>query len=249
VTGEHVAKNRAYWDADAADYQRRHGEDLRVRAEAWGIFRIPESEVGALPEVSGLRVLELGCGAAQWSVALAGRDARPVGLDVSEAQLAHARRAAASAGVSLRLVLADAERLPFGDSSFDLVLGDHGAMDFADPQRWVREVARTLRPEGRLVFSMHSPLHFLCWNPRTQLVEPRLHTGVEAMRTEPGEATVQFQLPYGEWIRLFRSAGFEIEDLIELRPPADATTTYEDYVPLGWARRWPAEQVWRCRRV
>ncbi len=39
--------------------------------EAWGVWRIPETELGVLGDVSGLDVLELGCGAAQWSIALA----------------------------------------------------------------------------------------------------------------------------------------------------------------------------------
>ena len=57
-----------------------------------------------------------------------------------------------------------------------------------------------------------------------------------------------FQLPFGEWIRLFRESGFAIEALHELRAPEDASTTYEGFVPLEWARRWPAENIWQLRR-
>lgn len=56
-----------------------------------------------------------------------------------------------------------------------------------------------------------------------------------------------YSLPYGEWIRLFRSNGFVVEDLIEIRPPEDAETTYT-FVTIGWARRWPAEQIWVVRK-
>jgi hypothetical protein len=59
---------------------------------------------------------------------------------------------------------------------------------------------------------------------------------------------VDFQLPYGEWIRLFRRSGFEVLDLIELRPPPSARTTYPWYAPLAWARRFPAENIWVVRR-
>ena len=45
-----------------------------------------------------------------------------------------------------------------------------------------------------------------------------------------------------------RHNGFVVEDLIELRPPGDATTTYPEYVPHGWARRWPAENIWKVRK-
>ena len=61
--------------------------------------------------------------------------------------------------------------------------------------------------------------------------------------------TIDFNLPYGEWIRLFRRNGFTIEDLIEPRPAADAVSTYRDEQQREWSRRWPAESIWRLRRV
>ena len=54
---------------------------------------------------------------------------------------------------------------------------------------------------------------------------------------------VSYALPYGEWIRLFRRHGLVVDDLIELQPPADATTTYT-FLGREWARRWPGEQIW-----
>ena len=59
--------------------------------------------------------------------------------------------------------------------------------------------------------------------------------------------TVTFQLPYGEWIRLFSANELVVEDLIEDQPPVTATSTY-DVAPLKWARRWPAETLWKVRR-
>ena len=73
---------------------------------AWGTSRIPEAELHILGKVDGLDILEFGCGAAQWSIALAKRGARPVGLDLSERQLEHARRLMAEADVSFPLVQA-----------------------------------------------------------------------------------------------------------------------------------------------
>ena len=70
---------------------------------------------------------------------------------------------------------------------------------------------------------------------------------MHAVVDQPWEA-IEFQLPYGEWVRLLRTNGFEIEALIELRPPADATTTYGGWVSLDWARRWPGENIWKARK-
>jgi len=55
-------------------------------------------------------------------------------------------------------------------------------------------------------------------------------------------------LPASTWIQLLRQHGFEIEALFELCAPSGATTTYEDFAPVKWARRWPAEWIWKVRR-
>ena len=67
-------------------------------------------------------------------------------------------------------------------------------------------------------------------------------------RIDDGE-DVFYQLPYGEWIRLFRANGFVVDDLIELRPLPGFASTFLDADQLAWARRWPAEIAWRLRRV
>ncbi len=58
---------------------------------------------------------------------------------------------------------------------------------------------------------------------------------------------VDFHLGYGDWIRLLRANGFDVEDLLEVRPPAGATTRYP-FVTGDWARQWPCEEVWKARK-
>ena len=70
--------------------------------------------------------------------------------------------------------------------------------------------------------------------------------GMHGLLDEGGES---FRLPYGEWIRLFRTNGFVIEDRIEPRPAPGATSTYRTDAALEWARRWPAQCIWRLRRA
>ncbi len=213
------------------------------------MWSIPEDELHVLGDVHGKDVLEYGCGAAQWSIALAQRGARCVGLDNSARQLEHARRAMAQANVDFPLVHASAEAVPLPDASFDVVFCDHGAMTFADPDRTVPEAARLLRAGGLLAFNAESPLHFICWDQAANAFTDRLvHDYFETLRMEDAGA-VSFSRPYGEWIRLFRRHGFAVEDLIELRPPHGASTTYTGFTTYAWARAWPAEQIWRVRRI
>jgi SAM-dependent methyltransferase len=241
-------KNRRHWDEESDAYQRRHGRTLRRTPLAWGVWRIPEEELRVLGDLRGKTVLELGCGAAQWSIALARLGARPVGIDLSERQLGHARKAMRRAEVAVPLVQATAEQLPFASARFDAVFCDHGATTFTDPRRTVPEVSRVLRPGGLFVFSQDTPIHFVSWDEKKQLYGRSLRGDYFEMRSAPSEVSVVFNLPYGEWVRLFREEDFVIEDLIELRPPAGARTTYEDYGDVEWARRWPAEHIWKLRK-
>src|SRR5919109_360024 len=161
---EHIRRNRAAWNADADACQARNAATLATGGGmAWGVWQIPESQLGVLGEVAGRTVLELGCGGAQWSVTLARAGARVIGLDLSERQLAHARRLVQATGVPVALVQASGEAVPLADASVDIVVSDYGAMTVADPYRTVLEVARLLRPGGLLAFNTSSPLLQLCW--------------------------------------------------------------------------------------
>ena len=69
----------------------------------WGIFDVPETQLGVLGDVAGLDVVELGCGTAYLSAWLARRGARPTGVDLTAAQLDTARRWSREHGYPLHL--------------------------------------------------------------------------------------------------------------------------------------------------
>src|SRR5579872_355354 len=245
----HARKNRAMWEASSDNYDQLHAEELSgEKAMAWGLWRIPEAQLHVLGEVANKDILEFGCGAARWSIALAQMGARPVGLDLSSRQLQHARRLMSEAGVDFPLIEASAEAVPLPDAGFDIVFCDWGAMTFCDPQRTVPEAARLLRPGGRFAFSTGTPIQFLCQDVKTDELHNYLLNDYFAMRYLEWDDEVDFQLPYGEWIRLFRAAGFIVEDLIETQPSENAASTYRDATETAWARRWPTENIWILRK-
>jgi SAM-dependent methyltransferase len=202
-----------------------------------------------LPEVSGLDTVELGCGTGYVSAWLVRRGARPVGIDNSSKQLATAAAFQREFALTFPLIHGNAERTPFPDGCFDLAISEYGAAIWCDPHVWIPEAARILRSGGRLVFLGHSPLVMLCTpeDPdalvRSELLRPQFGMGRFAWPDG-----VEFALPHGEMIRILRRAGFEIEDLIELRAPADAQAPYS-WIDAAWASRWPSEEIWKARKI
>ncbi len=213
---------------------------------------MPEAHVGMLPaDVAGLVVIELGCGTAYVSAWLARRGARPVGIDNSQAQLETATRFQRGFGLEFPLLHGNAEEVPFPDQSFDLAISEYGASIWCDPYRWIPEAARLLRPEGRLIFLVNAALLMLCVPDEEELPATdrllRPYFGMHRFEW-PDDESVEFHLPHGEMIGLLRRSGFEVEELIEIRPPDGATTRYP-YVTLEWAQRWPCEEVWKARKT
>jgi SAM-dependent methyltransferase len=247
-----VAKNIAEWTKSNADYTDPSAAEAWARDEVtWGVFGVPESSLGVLGDVAGLDIVELGCGTAYISARLAKQGARPVGVDPTPAQLATARRMQAETGIVFPLVEAAAESVPLPDASFDIAVSEYGASLWALPERWLAEAARLLRPEGRLVFLTNSTLAMVC-APDVGVIEERLlrpqFDGLYQI-SWPDQVGVEYHPTHGEWIRLLRDNGFDVEALHELQAPEDGEThAYYDFVTFDWARKWPCEDLWVARK-
>lgn len=244
---EDARRNREDWTAANAEYTDANASaKWAEEAITWGVWSVPEGELGTLGPVAGLDVVELGCGTAYVSAWLARRGARPVGVDVTPAQLATARRCQAESGLDFPLVEASAEDVPLPDASFDLAVSEYGASIWCDPHRWLPEAHRLLRPGGRLWFLRNSTLSILCApdeGPPTEALQ-RSQRGLGRLEW-PGELGVEWQLPHGELFRLLRRTGFDVVDLVELYPSDDAVDhPYYDAFSVEWSRKWPSEEIW-----
>ena len=211
---------------------------------------MPESDVGMIPDdLAGKDVIELGCGTAYVSAWLARRGAQAGG----DRQLRGAARDGASApeGARARVPAHPRQRRggPLPDASFDLAISEYGASIWCDPYAWIPEARRLLRPGGRLVFLVNSPIHML-FMPHEGLDpvgETLLRPYFGMHRFEWGDDdSVEFHLTHGKMIDLLRSEGFDVEGLVELRPAEDAGT------PKAWRRSrgpasGPTEEVWKAR--
>src|SRR5437588_2528075 len=250
---DYAIRNRKLWTRANKRYTAEHARESWEQDEIrWGTWDVPERELGVLPDVRGLDVIELGCGTAYFAAWLKRAGARRVvGVDVTPAQLASAEELNREFKLGLELIEANAEAVPLPDASFDLAISEYGASLWCDPYLWIPEAARLLRVGGQLVFLTNAVLLMLCMEedeemPATdRLLRPQF--GMHRMEW-PGDDSVEFHLGHGEMLRLLRTCGYEVEDLIELRPPEGSTTRYP-FVNIQWASRWPSEEVWKARKV
>jgi SAM-dependent methyltransferase len=249
-SSEDLARNVEIWTKANAEYTAaRARQDWAQEEITWGLWSVPESELGVLGDVAGLDVCELGCGTGYISAWLARRGARPVGVDPTASQLDTARSLQPEFGLEFPLLESAAESVPLDDGSFDLVVSEYGASIWADPDRWVSEASRLLRPSGRLVFLCNSPLVILCSPDDGPAGERLLRPQFGMKRFEWPEGGVEFHLAHGEWIRLLRAHGFDVEALDEIQAPPDAQDhPVYDFVTADWGRRWPAEEIWSARK-
>ncbi len=205
----------------------------------WGLFGIPDRW---LPPLRGHVVVELGCGTAFFSAALARAGARPVAIDLNEDQLATAARWA-----DFPLIQADAGHVPLRDNCADLVVSEHGASVWCDPEMWLAEAARILKPGGWLYFLVNSPLSTLCVpdeGPATAALQ-RPHGELGRMQFDG----IEYHPSHGAWIAALTGHGFEVLGLDELLAPAHAADhEFYEIADADWARRWPAEDLWVARR-
>jgi len=254
---ESVRANRAWWDADAADYHQAHGEFLGSDSTdgefVWCPEGLHEGDVGLLGDVAGRDVLEIGCGSAPCSRWLAGHGARAVGLDLSAGMLARGAAPMARGGPQVPLVQASADALPFLEASFDIACSAFGAVPFvADSARVMAEVARVLRPGGRWVFSVNHPMRWIFPDdpgPRGLTASiPYFDRSPYVEVDGDGRPTyAEHHRTVGDRIREIVGAGLVLVDLVEPAWPEGMEREWGQWSPLR-GELFPGTAIFSCRK-
>jgi SAM-dependent methyltransferase len=150
--------NAAAWDRHSARYQERHR--LPTHVAHYGPDIPTEAELRLLGNLKGKRVLELGCGGAQCSIAFAKQGATAIGIDFSSEQLAFARRLVEQEAVRVELRQGDLADLAFlRAETIDLVFSTYAFGFVGDLRRVFRQAHRVLRIGAPLVFSLPHPAY------------------------------------------------------------------------------------------
>ncbi|MHB8506467.1 MAG: class I SAM-dependent methyltransferase [Acidimicrobiales bacterium] len=202
--------NAAAWDSYASAYQ----EAARWPATVvhYGPDIPTEDDLRLLGDLRGKRVLELGCGGGQCSVAFARAGATAIGVDFSAEQLAHARRLAAEHEVRVELRHGDLADLAFlRADSIDLAFSGYAFAYVEDLGRVFRQVHRVLKVGAPLVFSLPHP----AWDLTASYFErgPR--------EVEHGGVTfAECRHPFSELFTGLVRASYRVDLVVEPEPPA-----------------------------
>jgi demethylmenaquinone methyltransferase/2-methoxy-6-polyprenyl-1,4-benzoquinol methylase len=146
---EFATQVRGMFDRIAGVYDSMNSAMTAGLHHEWRERAVDRAEVGP-----GSDALDVCCGTGDLALALRrriGPDGRVVGSDFSEPMLELARRKSGEQGLAVEFGWADALDLPYGDASFDAITIGFGARNLADLDRGLGEMARVLRPGGRLV--------------------------------------------------------------------------------------------------
>lgn len=226
----------AYWEGNAEAWTllARGGYDIyRDHLNTPAFFEL-------LPDVSGLKGLDIGCGEGHNTRLLAGRGAHLWAIDISPTFIQKAREMEASAPAGIHYEVASAVDLPFADNTFDFATGFMSFMDVPELEKVVSEAYRVLKGGGFLQISITHP----CFDTphrknlrgsdgKTYAVEVGdyfrktegevdewiFKSAPEPLRRSlPRFKTPRFTRTLSEWLNLLVKSGFVLERLNEPRP-------------------------------
>ena len=152
------------------------------------------------------------------------------------------------AGVDFPLIEASSDQVPCRSTSFDIVFSDYGATAFTDPFHTIPEASRLLRDGGLLVFAHPSPFMNLVHDRRSDRIGRQLRFDYFGMHEMRSRETYEYQLTYGEWVRLFSANRLSVEILLEPQAPQRGQSTYLTRSMQAWGRHWPLEVIWKLRK-
>jgi SAM-dependent methyltransferase len=250
---ESARANRFWWDAAAPAYLGEHGGDLGDVDFLWCPEGLREGDAHLLGDVTGRRVLEIGCGSAPCSRWLRRAGAHPVALDLSAGMLTRAAALNRLTGLDVPLLQADAGALPLAGASVDLACSAFGGLPFvADVEGVLAEVCRVLRPGGRFVASVNHPMRWPL--PDSPDPDDLRVIGSYFDRTpyvetdDTGRAVyVEHHRTLGDWVRAVVGAGLVLTDLVEPEWTPGRTQVWGQWSPARGALV-PGTLVLVCHR-
>ncbi len=201
-----------WWDDEAKSYQELCKIPIDIH---YGPGSPNEKELRLLGDVCGKRILEIGCGGAQCSIAFAKEGAKVTAIDISEKQLSFAKALAEENGVNIDFLQGDATNLKSIEPySQDIVFSAFTFQFIDDLPKSFSEIKRVLKENGLFVFSLCHPFYRLV-NPKTlELYDSYFNTG-KSVDEVTGSSFISFNHTVSGLHNALTESGFFVEKILE----------------------------------
>lgn len=232
-----------YWNAASKWYQE--SSKIKTKSAHYGPYAPNENKLRLLGNIRGKKILEIGCGGGQCSIAFAKQGAKCTGLDLSKEQLKHAEKLAKKNKVFVKFIKHDIQTLKgFKSNIYDIAFSAFALQYVPDLTKCFKEVSRVLKKGGLFVFSFGHPF-YLSISPKTFKVEKSYNkTGkieeMEIWSDGSKHKFVEYKRKIGEIFDSLLKAGFSIERIIE---PFDKKTEGAWKTEEAWKEVYPKKLV------
>ena len=208
---------KEWWNGWSEKFQTEYGGDGSEIGIAFGPGVPIGEDFGLLDDLDGTRVIELGCGGAQFGLGIATHGAEVTGVDISEEQLEYARKLADEHGEEIDLVETTVTDMPMIEGeAYELAVSAFAFQWVEDLKACFEEAHRVLVPGGRLVFSVDHPFYRIL-DPETGDIATSYFDGEP--RREYSEKIdaelVIYRRRVSDIVNALIDAGFTIEELCE----------------------------------
>jgi len=243
-----VPDNKASWDLISAMYQTKHR--LKTDAAHYGPRMPTENDLRLLGDVKGKRILEIGCGGGQCSIAFARQGAIVIGIDQSVMQLQYARGLAEEEGVRVEFLEGDITTLPqIKSGSEDAVFSACALGYVEDIATCFAEVARVLKPSGVFVLSVGHPVFGMMSDEDRFRIERGYWDSYSEWEwgRDSGVWMRDWVRPISQWFDLLRGAGFIVDRILEPKMLPDAQDeSWDDAYPFDQGSVIPTTLIFRA---
>ena len=214
-----VKEIEKWWD-DSSKYFQKDAK-IPTSSAHWGVHAPDESKLNLLGNVKGKKILEVGCGGGQNSIALTKRGATCTGIDISKEQLKYAENLAKKEKVKVKFLKCNFQNLHrFKQNSFDIAISAWAFQYSPDLKKLFREVYRILKKNGLFVFSLPHPFHDLI-NVKTYKIEKSYlktgrHEEVETWPDKSKHKFIWYSVKISDVYNDLLEVGFFVEKILEL---------------------------------
>ena len=213
-----IEKEIKKWWEEASQYYQKESK-ISTKSAHYGPYSPTEDKLRLLGNIKGKKILEIGCGGGQCSIAFAKKGAKCIGVDISEEQLKYAKKLAQREKVNIEFRLGSFQNLSGIESqSHDIVFSAFALQYSPNLNGVFRQVYRILKKKGLFVFSLEHPLYQIIDYKTKKIFTNYKTEKIEKIEIWPDGSKHKFIIYNRKISDLFNAlveGGFVIEKIIE----------------------------------